>query len=190
MNPLNHRSFVQLPLSTVALLRCATVGVMRFPTLVFVLAAAALHGAEKDGCIFCEIAVGRTAQASTVVYSDDLVVAFMDRAPRNPGHVLVIPKAHARDILDVPPATLCRLAEVTQRIAKAIKKTDLKAEGFNLTSNTGRAAGQDMFHLHFHVMPRFVGERPSPPGERRGIQTPAELAEAASKIRDGLQGLR
>jgi len=154
---------------------------------LFVTAFAALRGAENGPCVFCEIAAGRTPQASTVVYADDQVVAFMDRAPRNPGHVLVVPKAHARDILDVPPATLSRVAEVAQKIPKAIKRTDVKAEGFNVTSNTGSAAGQDMFHLHFHVIPRFGGEAPSSPGERRPIKSPAEHAEVASKIRDALK---
>src|SRR3712207_4648347 len=65
-------------------------------------------GAEP--CVFCEIANGRSDQSKTIVYRDQLVIAFMDRAPRNPGHVLVVPKQHAKDILDVPPATLSRVA--------------------------------------------------------------------------------
>lgn len=112
--------------------------------------ASTLSAQGKPSCIFCEIAAGKTSQGSTIVYQDDLVVAFMDRAPRNPGHVLVIPIQHADGILDVPPSTVSRMAAVAQKIATAIKRTDLKADGFNLQSNTGRTAGQSVFHLHLH----------------------------------------
>jgi histidine triad (HIT) family protein len=138
-----------------------------------------------DGCVFCEIASGKL-QKERVVYRDDNVIAFMDRAPRNEGHVLVIPASHATDIMNVPPTTLGHMAEVAQRIAKAIKATDLPAEGFNLISNTGAAAGQSVFHLHLHVIPRFPGEPPYR-GEHQGIRPSDELNRVASKIRDQLK---
>lgn len=138
-------------------------------------------------CVFCEIAAG-TRDATRVVYRDDTVVAFLDRAPRNAGHVLVVPRRHADNILDVSPATLARVAEVAQSIAQAIKRTDLRAEGYTVQSNTGAAAGQTVFHLHFHVIPRFRGEPPA--GGEKAIAPEPELAVAAAKIRAALAAKR
>src|SRR4051812_42707857 len=137
-------------------------------------------------CVFCEIAAGRTV-STQVVYRDDTVVAFVDRAPRNPGHVLVIPVQHAAGIIDVPPATAARMIEVAQRIAQAFARTDLKAEGFQLESNTGAAAGQSVFHLHLHVIPRFASEPPNL-GEKQ-IAPAAELNAVAQKLRVALASL-
>ena len=143
------------------------------------------QGAER-ACVFCAIAQGAGAPMETVVYRDARVVAFMDRAPRNPGHVLVVPREHATDLMAVPPATLGHIAQVAQRIARAIGRTDLKAEGFNVISNNGAAAGQTVFHLHVHVVPRFAGEPPTVPGEHRPVRSPEELAAIAAKIRAAL----
>jgi histidine triad (HIT) family protein len=157
---------------------------MRSIVLLCLLGTASTLSAQGQlACIFCEIAAGKT-RSGTIVYQDDLVVAFMDRAPRNPGHVLVIPIQHAEGILDVPAPTVSRMAAVAQKIATAIKRTDLKADGFNLQSNTGRAAGQSVFHLHLHVIPRFVGE---PPYEgEKNIAPPEEVAAVAKKLREVL----
>lgn len=158
---------------------------MRSIVLLCLLGTAATLSAQgKPSCIFCEIAAGRTPQSSTIVYQDDLVVAFMDRAPRNPGHVLVIPIQHADGILDVPAATVGRMAAVAQRIATAITRTDLRADGFNLQSNTGAVAGQSVRHLHLHVIPRFVGEPPYQ-GDTN-IASAADVAAVAKKLRDVL----
>jgi histidine triad (HIT) family protein len=141
---------------------------------------ASAWSSEQRACVFCDIAGGKLS-AENVIYRDDLVVAFMDRAPRNPGHVLVVPIIHADGLLDVPPATLARLPQVAQRVATAITKTDLRAEGFTLTSNTGTAAGQSVRHLHLHVIPRFKGEPPNR-GEDN-IAPPAEVTAVAAKLR-------
>jgi histidine triad (HIT) family protein len=159
----------------------------RFLPLLLTLAASPTAVAAETApapCIFCAIAAGRTGQADREVFRDDLVVAFMDHAPRNPGHLLVVPLRHAENALDVPPATLAHLAVVAQRLAQAIRRTDLRAEGFNLQTNAGRAAGQNVFHLHVHVIPRFEGE---PPAGGAKVPAPAaELAAAAAKIRAAL----
>lgn len=156
---------------------------MRFIALFCLLSTASTLSAQgQPVCVFCDIAARKTPQSSTIVYQDDLVVAFMDRAPRNPGHVLIVPIQHADGILDVPASTVSRMADVAQKIATAIKKTDLKADGFNLQSNTGRAAGQSVFHLHLHVIPRFVGEPPYQ-GEKN-IASPVEVEAVAKKLRD------
>lgn len=153
-------------------------------TFIFVGIASLSLAAEKASCVFCEIAAGHR-NSSRVVYRDDTVIAFVDRAPRNPGHVLVIPVEHADSILEVSTASANHMLEVVQRIAIAVKKTDIKAEGFNLISNNGAAAGQTMYHFHIHLIPRYAGEPPDM-GERR-IAPNSELDAMAEKIRSALK---
>ena len=112
--------------------------------------------AASPTCIFCEIVAG-DAPAS-VVYRDPLVTAFMDIQPVNPGHLLVIPNEHAVYLADLPPATGGRMFEVAQLLAGALRRTRLKCEGINFFLADGEAAGQEVFHVHLHVLPRFAGD--------------------------------
>ena len=155
------------------------------PLFVAVFAGLTQAADTPKPCVFCEIAAGRL-EAELVVYRDELVVAFMDIAPGNPGHVLVVPAAHADDIVATPAATAERTIVVAQRIARAIRRTDLKAEGFNLVMNAGRAAGQTVLHAHLHLIPRFAGDAGGH-GERARERVPVEeLAPVAAKIRAAL----
>jgi histidine triad (HIT) family protein len=97
------------------------------------------------------------------VFEDDEALAFMDIMPRSDGHVLVIPKTPARNILDVDPAVLGELMKRVQLIARAAKK-GLDAEGVSVMQFNESAGGQVVFHLHFHVMPRWAGVQLRPPG--------------------------
>ncbi|TDK38749.1 HIT family protein [Rhizobium deserti] len=90
------------------------------------------------------------------VYEDDDTLAFMDVMPQSPGHVLVIPKAPSRNILDADPRTLSKLMPVVQRLAKAVKEA-FEADGITVTQFNEPAAGQTVFHLHFHIVPRYEG---------------------------------
>lgn len=149
--------------------------------LVFAVALVSLRAADQP-CIFCEIAAGRVP-AAVVLCREGEVLALMDHTPRNPGHVLVIPTQHAENLLEVPPATLARMADLAQRVAQAIRRTDLRADGLQLQMNTGKAAGQTVFHAHLHVIPRFP-EEPAPTKERERLIAPAaELEKVAAKIR-------
>lgn len=107
-------------------------------------------------CIFCDI-VASTAPAS-VVYADDDVIAFMDIRPVNPGHTLVIPRAHATRLADMPEATAGPLMTVGHRIALALQHTALRADGANLFLADGEVAGQEVFHVHLHIIPRIAGD--------------------------------
>jgi diadenosine tetraphosphate (Ap4A) HIT family hydrolase len=152
--------------------------------LVFLLSVLSLIAADNpQPCPFCEIVAG--TRPAAVVYRDPTVMAFLSIGPRNPGHVLVIPVQHAENFLTLPPATARELIAVAQRIATAIKRTDLQAEGIQLQMNTGKAAGQTVFHAHLHVIPRFAGE-PEPRSEKDRA-TLAELEPIAAKIRAKLQ---
>ena len=106
-------------------------------------------------CIFCGIVAGR-ADAS-IVFHDDLVTVFMDIHPVNPGHMLVIPNEHASGIDDVPETVCARMFIVGRRMASALRRSGLRCEGVNLFLADGAAAGQDVFHSHLHVIPRFQG---------------------------------
>ena len=157
---------------------------MRLLLIGLLLAAGVAFAAEPKPCVFCEIVAGRAEAA--IVYRDAHVVAFMDIAPHNPGHVLVVPVQHADDILTVPDDTAKDMMVVAQKIARAIRRAGLQADGFNFRMNAGAAAGQTVFHTHLHVVPRFVGDAG---GQRHvGDRVPvAELDPIAARIRVQLE---
>ena len=100
------------------------------------------------------------------VYEDDHTLAFLDIMPRTPGHTLVIPKAPARNILDISPEDFAHVARATQRIARAAM-TAFKADGITIQQFSEAAGGQVVFHLHMHVMPRHNGAALLPPASRK-----------------------
>jgi histidine triad (HIT) family protein len=104
--------------------------------------------------IFARILRGEVP--SHKVYEDEHTLAFMDVMPQADGHTLVIPKAPAENILDVPPEMLAATILTTQRVAKAVKQA-FAAPGILVAQLNGGAAGQSVFHLHFHVVPRHTG---------------------------------
>ena len=113
------------------------------------------------------------------VYEDDKALAFLDIMPRAPGHALVIPKAKARNILDVAPEDLCHVMQVTQKIARAVMKT-FGAEGVTIQQFNESAGGQVVFHLHVHIVPRKAGVALKPPASER--EKPEVLAEHAKRL--------
>jgi histidine triad (HIT) family protein len=113
------------------------------------------------------------------VYEDDKALAFLDIMPRSPGHTLVLPKAPARNILDVPAADLAHVAMVTQKIAKAVMKA-FAADGVTVQQFNEGAGGQVVFHLHVHIIPRKTGVAMKPPASDK--EKPDVLAEHAKKI--------
>jgi len=107
-------------------------------------------------CIFCEILKGNAP--SSIVYEDEICLAFMDIQPVNPGHVLVVPKHHFTDLNDLPPYIGGHLFQIAQRIALSLPRTNVKNEGIDLFLAHGEAAGQEVFHVHLHVIPRYRGD--------------------------------
>jgi histidine triad (HIT) family protein len=134
-------------------------------------------GADPD-CLFCRIASGELP--ATRVDEDERTVTFMDINPATRGHVLVIPREHAADLLEVGAEDLAACAAAAQRIAKVMPER-LGADGVNLLNSCGRAAWQTVFHFHVHVIPRYDADplrlpwTPGP-GERD------EIAEAARAL--------
>jgi histidine triad (HIT) family protein len=117
------------------------------------------------------------------VYEDEVSLAFMDIMPRATGHTLIIPKASARNLFDISADHLSRFIPAVQRIAIAAKKA-LDAEGVSVMQFNETAGGQVVFHLHFHVLPRWEGIALKPPGGP--MANPADLAPIAEKIRAAL----
>ena len=107
-------------------------------------------------CIFCEIGDGKSE--SSKVHEDEICLAFMDIQPVNPGHVLVVPKVHFKDLSDLPADIGAHLFQITQRIALSLPKTEVKNEGIDFFLAHGEAAGQEIFHVHLHIIPRFTGD--------------------------------
>ena len=132
-----------------------------------------------EKCVFCKIA--RKEADASIVYEDAEIIAFMDIRPVSEGHTLVIPKKHYLDIFDTPEDLLGASHIVTKRIAAAVKKAT-KANGISIVQQNGQAAGQDIFHLHIHVIPRFEGKK-MPRFEELGLADRETLERAAQRIR-------
>ena len=130
-----------------------------------------------DGNIFAKILRGEIPSAK--VYEDDVAVAFMDVMPQGDGHTLVVPKVRARTILDIAPDDLAALIVRVQTVAAAVK-TAFAADGLTIFQFSEPAGGQTVFHLHFHVVPRFEGV-PLKKHEG-GMADAAVLKEQAAKI--------
>lgn len=107
-------------------------------------------------CIFCDIIFGLSP--ANFVYRDDLCTAFMDIRPVNPGHVLVVPCRHTALLTELDDASVGHMFQVAQRVDVALRASGLKCEAVNLFLADGRVAGQEVPHVHLHVIPRFTGD--------------------------------
>lgn len=107
-------------------------------------------------CIFCAIVADDVP--SSRVYEDERVIAFMDIRPATPGHVLVVPKAHAADLGELDPIDAERMMTVAQAIARGLRKSTIPSDGINLFLSDGEVAGQEVLHSHLHVVPRTPGD--------------------------------
>ena len=119
------------------------------------------------------------------VYEDDKVFAFLDIMPRAPGHTLVLPKAAARNLLDVEPDDLAAVAKAAQKIAKAAMRV-FSADGITIQQFNEGAGGQVVFHLHIHVIPRKAGVAMKPPASEK--EKPEVLSDHALKLAAALKG--
>jgi histidine triad (HIT) family protein len=134
--------------------------------------------------IFSKIVSGEIP--SHKIYEDDLTLAFMDINPASRGHTLVICKAEHPDLWNIPPETLAAISATMQRVALAIRAA-LQPDGLNVIQSNGAAAGQEIFHYHVHLIPRWEGDkavrlwRPQPSEQN-------ELRATAEQIRQALPG--
>jgi len=134
--------------------------------------------ASDPDCLFCKIVAGELP--ATRVHEDDRTVAFMDINPGTRGHLLVVPRAHARDLLAIEAEDLAAVVHAGQRLA-ALQVEHLGADGVNLINSCGAAAWQTVFHFHLHVIPRYEGDPLKLPWTP-GPGDEAEIAAAAKAL--------
>lgn len=133
-----------------------------------------------NACIFCKIAAGEIS--AEIVYEDAAALAVMDIHPRSPGHAFVIPKAHYATLADVPLAEIGPLFSAVRNATEEIKKA-LDPDGFTIGINHGRAGGQEIDHLHIHIMPRWHGDGGGSVQAAVSNAPQESVAEIARKIR-------
>ncbi len=109
----------------------------------------------NPNCIFCKIVKGEIP--SSKVYEDKDTLAFLDIFPINKGHTLLIPKEHHEDLFDLPDNKLKEISSVLKKVSKAVLDS-VKADGLNVGMNNKPAAGQIVFHAHFHIIPRYKND--------------------------------
>jgi histidine triad (HIT) family protein len=139
--------------------------------------------APSDDTIFGKII--RREIPAHVVYEDDDTLAFLDITPNSPGHTLVIPKKFARNIFDIDDETLCAVMKTGRKIAPAIREA-VGAEGMNVNSNNGAAAGQIVFHFHIHLIPRFTDDHQD---FKHKEYASGEAEEVLAKIHAAIQNI-
>jgi histidine triad (HIT) family protein len=122
------------------------------------------------------------SEPGSIVFADELVVAFLDVLPINPGHTLIVPRRHMAFLSEVEPEEGARMFLVAQKVGRALRKSKVRCEAVNLILNDGAEAGQRVFHTHLHVVPRVLGD-----SLRRDVNaempTREELDEVAGELR-------
>jgi len=137
---------------------------------------------NDDDCIFCKMIAGQIPV--TKIYEDEVVLAFLDIGPISDGHTLVIPRQHFERLHDCPGQLLGQVASRLGKIAKAVA-FGMNSDGYNILCNNGRAAGQLVEHLHFHIIPRNSGDGVFDRWPAYKYQE-GRIAEIAAKIREKL----
>lgn len=134
-----------------------------------------------DNNVFAKILRGEIPASK--VYEDEHTLSFMDAMPQSQGHTLVVPKTRARNLFDIEPAALASLIQVTQRVARAVRKA-FNPDGMRIMQFNETAAGQTVFHIHFHIVPCYDG---TPLKQHsRDFADQAVLARHAELIRQAL----
>jgi histidine triad (HIT) family protein len=134
-------------------------------------------------CLFCRILAGEIP--GSIVLQEERCAAFLDIHPVNPGHLLVVPRRHAGGLADLDPEDAAAVMRAARRLAGAVRRSGLECDGVNLHLADGEAAGQEIDHVHLHVIPRRRGDGFGlrlPPGYRTAAPDPAALAEVADAI--------
>ena len=145
-----------------------------------------MAGRREISCLFCSMVNG--TETYSLVHETEDVLALMDIQPVNPGHVLVVSKTHAAYLADLAPELGGEIFRVGMLVAAGLRRSGVRCEGVNLLLADGAAAGQEVFHLHLHVFPRFehdgFGLRFGPDNRKRPGR--AELERIAARLRDSI----
>ena len=135
-----------------------------------------------EGCIFCKII--NKEIPSDFIHEDDVSVSFLDINPVNIGHTLLVPREHHENIFDIPEELLMKVSVTAKKLARALRK-GLSADGVNITSNNGQAAGQLVSHAHTHIIPRYDNDGFTHWKGKRGYQD-GEAKEVVEKIKSNI----
>lgn len=126
----------------------------------------------KDDCIFCKLA--NHVFDTNIIYEDETFTVILDASPANPGHALILPKEHFRDVFDIDSEVLGKAMKLAQKVAT--RQTEvLGCDGVNIIQNNKEAAGQSVLHYHLHVIPRFKND-----GQKM-LWTPGEISDEKQK---------
>lgn len=136
----------------------------------------------KEGCIFCKIAEKKAD--ATIVYEDADTLAFLDIHPLNLGHTLVIPKKHYANMLEMPAVEAGRVFVSVAKVMRGVE-TASKADGISVGQSNGKAASQEVFHMHVHIIPRYIHEMMSGFPNRKTIHR-TELDKIGDQIRNSI----
>ena len=132
-----------------------------------------------ENCIFCKIANGEIPSAT--LYEDEDFRVILDLGPASKGHALILPKAHAADIYELPDETAGKAMILAKKMAGALTKA-LNCDGFNIVQNNGECAGQTVFHFHMHLIPRSKGDEVGL-GWKMGELTDEDKEDILSKVK-------
>lgn len=135
-----------------------------------------------DNCVFCKMVAGQIPV--TKIYEDHAMLSFLDISPVSDGHTLVIPKQHIEKLHDCPAELLGQVGSQLGRIAKAVASA-MGCDGYNILCNNGRAAGQLIEHLHFHIIPRNTGDGVFDRWPAYGYEE-GRIEQIAARIRENL----
>jgi histidine triad (HIT) family protein len=138
-------------------------------------------------CVFCKIVAQQLP--ANIIYEDEEIIALLDIRPINPGHTLVIPKEHTASLEQLDSKLGGRLFQIAGRIATALRKSGIRCEGINVWLADGKAAFQEIPHIHIHVIPRFEGDglRIQVGPDYGTIPLKEEMQKQAKKIRKALK---
>src|SRR5713101_1050797 len=137
----------------------------------------------NEDCIFCKIAAKEAG--AVIVFEDEHSLAFLDIHPLNPGHTLVIPKKHYLSMVEMSSSEVGRVFVSVAKVMRGVMKAS-KADGINIGQSNGRAASQEVFHMHVHVIPRYIHELPEGFPERKTARD-AELEQISMKIKAAIE---
>jgi histidine triad (HIT) family protein len=141
------------------------------------------NGPMNEDCIFCKI-VSKKA-AAVIVFEDPNSIAFLDIHPLNPGHALVVPRKHYPSMVEMPPEEVGKVFISVSKVMRGVMKAS-KADGINIGQSNGRAASQEVFHMHVHVIPRYIHELPEGFPERK-TATQTDLDLIGKKIKAAIE---
>ena len=137
----------------------------------------------SEDCIFCKI-ISKKA-AAVIVFEDPNSIAFLDIHPLNPGHTLVVPRKHYPSMVEMPPEEVGKVFVSVAKVMRGVKKAS-SADGINIGQSNGRAASQEVFHMHVHVIPRYIHELPEGFPERK-TASQADLELIGKKIKAAIE---